>query len=209
MPKLNVVVDDKGQTLLAFFGLPPWNRENNAAFAVRAAIDIIEEITKLRFGDIAIAISTGDVLVSFIGNEIRSEASFLGDSVNTSARLLQFAVNSIACDSTTHLKSPHLGNHSFLGERDLKGRRSATEVWSIHVTGQPGSSGPSQERSNDEMLPTFGYQKEITALKLGMEEWLNGQKQFFAIIEGTSGSGKTKLGKLLKSEASKLSLPIW
>ena len=84
------LVDDKGATLLAVFGLAPLAHENDPERAVLAAMDIKESMRSV--GVTAwIGITSGTAFCGPIGSKTRQEYSVLGDVVNTSARLMQAA----------------------------------------------------------------------------------------------------------------------
>ena len=53
-----IVTDDKGTSLLIVFGLPPWSHENDAVFALRAALEMRKLFESL-FSDWAIAVTSG------------------------------------------------------------------------------------------------------------------------------------------------------
>ncbi|KAJ3413578.1 hypothetical protein HDV05_007803 [Chytridiales sp. JEL 0842] len=125
-------VDDKGQTMLAFFGLPPWNHENNASRAVSAAKEFKDLVNQMNFGAMTISLATGDLLVSRLGNEIRSEASFLGDAVNVAARLLSLGKDKIYCDQKTYDLSKSTASWQCIGQHRLKGQKSDIVVYSAN-----------------------------------------------------------------------------
>lgn len=64
-------VDDKGATILAFFGLPPLAHENDAAYGLKAAIEIAKDF--LKFKSFSIGVTTGTVAIGGVGNKERTE----------------------------------------------------------------------------------------------------------------------------------------
>lgn len=71
-------VDDKGSVILSFFGLPPLAHENDASFAVQAALEISSEFGAA-FDDFSIGITTGVVSIGGVGNAIRTEYAVVSD----------------------------------------------------------------------------------------------------------------------------------
>lgn len=65
-------VDDKGATMLIFFGLPPLAHENDASFGLKAGLEICEKFDNV-FDDFSIGVTTGMVSIGGVGNESRIE----------------------------------------------------------------------------------------------------------------------------------------
>jgi class 3 adenylate cyclase len=108
-------VDDKGQTILACFGLPPIVHENNAQFALKATLKFMEYMSSKKF-KATYAVASGDILFSELGNKLRKEASLLGDVVNISARLLSIQRSDmVICCARTHAATVGLNKHINLG----------------------------------------------------------------------------------------------
>lgn len=81
------IVDDKGTTLIAVFGLYPFSHENDPLLAARCALDMA---SALRAIDVPcqIGVTTGMVFAGAVGSSRRCEHAVIGDSVNLSARLM-------------------------------------------------------------------------------------------------------------------------
>ncbi|MGH7906655.1 MAG: CHASE2 domain-containing protein [Candidatus Binataceae bacterium] len=82
-----------GDGIMAFWGAP-LAVENPARAAIDCALNMLEELTRLRRGDsrfrdvdVGIGIATGDVIVGNIGGERRFDYSVIGDTVNLASRL--------------------------------------------------------------------------------------------------------------------------
>ncbi|KAJ3307985.1 Adenylate cyclase type 10, partial [Blyttiomyces sp. JEL0837] len=70
-------VDDKGQTMMAIFGLPPLSHKNEPEYAVPAMIDFINFALRNSIAPLSIGLATGELLFSILGNAYRSEVGLL------------------------------------------------------------------------------------------------------------------------------------
>ncbi|KAJ3410223.1 Adenylate cyclase type 10 [Chytridiales sp. JEL 0842] len=179
-------VDDKGQTMLAFFGLPPLNQPNNAKQAVLAAQLFMQTMRARNMQGFTIAIATGDLLFSTIGNSIRAEASFLGDTVNIAARLLNVETNSIVVDERSYQLLSTTFPWIDLGYRNFKGMVDPIQVYKIDE-----ESGGKELKAKPSLM--IGYNHERELLLHGIESWLESEEQFIGVVEGESGCGKSTL----------------
>ncbi|KAG2523197.1 hypothetical protein JM16_005431 [Phytophthora kernoviae] len=85
------LVDDKGSTVIAAFGLPPVTHENDPVRGILASLAICAALgnTDLKA---SVGITTGTALCGVVGHQgNRREYTVLGDIVNLSARLMQRA----------------------------------------------------------------------------------------------------------------------
>jgi class 3 adenylate cyclase len=84
------IMDDKGSTVIAAFGLPPLAHDNDATRAVLSSLAIHSRLGHDHKVDSAIGITTGVVFAGVCGHRgSRREYTVLGDTVNLSARLMQ------------------------------------------------------------------------------------------------------------------------
>jgi class 3 adenylate cyclase len=116
-------VDDKGQTMLACFGLPPFTHEKEAVHSLKAALGFVEDVKRnqkdgnseekrvLEDVYVTVGVTTGMILFSSLGTARRSEVSLLGDVVNLAARIGGVEVHQngstgrdslVLCDQTTY-----------------------------------------------------------------------------------------------------------
>jgi class 3 adenylate cyclase len=82
-----ISVDDKGITIVAALGLPPFAHEDDPARGVQAALMIRKELTGSKVRS-HIGITTGRIFCGSIGNDERREYTIIGNAVNLSARLM-------------------------------------------------------------------------------------------------------------------------
>ncbi|KAJ3160295.1 hypothetical protein HK101_000922, partial [Irineochytrium annulatum] len=203
--------DDKGASMLCFWGLPPHAHENNARFAVKAAIEFAESYTGNGDDDASIGVATGDLLFSKLGNEIRSEASFLGDVVNVAARLLSIKsdyAGAAIVDEVTHESTKDTFFHVDIGEHMVKGKAEPLHLWAVM---RKESSAPDVHRTPGPgaTSKTFGYQLERQFLTSALQKWKHERKGLVAVFEGPIGCGKSKLIDFVVQHAGQaLDLPV-
>ncbi|KAJ3411241.1 hypothetical protein HDV05_002488 [Chytridiales sp. JEL 0842] len=180
-------MDDKGQTLLGCFGLPPWTFEKDALHAWKAVTEFSINLEKMGMKETRIAIASGELLFTELGSSLRGDASLLGDVVNLAARLLSISETSgtSVCDKATYEKIMQDVQLSHLGDFMVKGKTEAIPVYGIKR----------QTGVNPE-APTFvsvGYGPERALLMEKYRDWRQDRSGFVAVIEGKSGSGKSTL----------------
>ena len=129
------LMDDKGSTLIACFGLPPVSHDDDPTRAVLAALLLCEGLYDL--GLIAsVGITTGDVFCGVVGSKTRREYTVLGDSVNLSARLMQKASadgGGVLCDWDTKNATNGTLNFITLDEIRVKGKTMPVKVFRPYV----------------------------------------------------------------------------
>lgn len=125
------LMDDKGSTLIACFGLPPVSHDDDPTRAVLASLLLCEGLYDL--GLIAsVGITTGDVFCGVVGGKTRREYTVLGDSVNLSARLMQKAGadgGGVLCDWDTKSATNGTLNFITLDEIKVKGKTMPVKVF--------------------------------------------------------------------------------
>ena len=119
------LMDDKGSTLVAVWGLPPLAHDDDALRGVLAALDICNALHQLDLRP-SVGITTGAAFCGVVGARVkflckhwqdgffcnlllirsqgRREYTVLGDTVNLSARMMQYATVTgcpIVCDEAT------------------------------------------------------------------------------------------------------------
>ncbi|KAJ3106674.1 hypothetical protein HDU97_005826 [Phlyctochytrium planicorne] len=215
-------VDDKGQSLLIVFGLPPWGHENNPLYALKASVNLSTSLTKESIGPFTISVSTGDLLFSILGNSIRSEAGLLGDVVNISARLMSLAPNSelsILCDNETKVATADIFNYFEFGRQVVKGKTEAIQVWgALHSKASRVTNEDSKGAAPADK-PIYGYTEEVGIVRdakfvriksntlrkfsESLQRWKQKGEPQVIIIEAPTGMGKsTFLEEMIKENDS-------
>ncbi|KAJ3099721.1 hypothetical protein HDU97_002800 [Phlyctochytrium planicorne] len=187
-------VDDKGQTMLACFGLPPWTHSSEASCALRASLEFRDIFSECPF---SLAVTSGVILFTTLGNHMRSEASLLGDVVNQAARLLGIASTQfpVVCDSATISTAQGFISTS-LGFFHLKGIENDVEVH--HV--ESGTKPPAQTAN------LFGYKPERMKMLSELDSWQSKESNPVIVIEGPSGIGKSALQTFFVNECKSRNL---
>ncbi|KAJ3413491.1 hypothetical protein HDV05_007936 [Chytridiales sp. JEL 0842] len=189
-------VDDKGQTMLGCFGLPPYTHEKDSLYALKAALEFNSFVQKTpEIGKVSISVCTGEILFSKLGNQYRADTSLLGDAVNVAARLLSVgggsAASSVKCDAATYKLTKEDFHHTFMGAQMVKGKAEAIDVYSVLAKDDTTKAG---DLSSDRHTTTvYGYKQEREILDMALRNWDSGEQNQRVVVMGKSGIGKSAL----------------
>jgi class 3 adenylate cyclase len=126
------LMDDKGSTLIAVFGLPPLAHEDDAVRGVLSALAICSNLHELGLVP-SIGVTTGMAFCGLVGSQRRREYSVLGDTVNLSARLMQHATKQgggIICDKNTHYAAENrLIFYKIPAKIHVKGKKNKLRIY--------------------------------------------------------------------------------
>lgn len=182
-----LIMDDKGTTLVAALGLPPFAHEDDPSRGALAALELQSVLRELgqRF---AIGVTTGHVYCGERGNSERREYAMLGDPVNLSARLMQAVLraggNQVWCDMATwQAAQTRLDFEALLPVR-VKGKLDPIPVYR-----------PIAEKHGlliSEVEP-IGRPAERDRLGSALQSLLRAEPKSPLIIEGEPGLGKTRM----------------
>jgi class 3 adenylate cyclase/tetratricopeptide (TPR) repeat protein len=200
--KINV--DDKGITILAALGLPPFSHEDDPARGVQAALMIRKELANLSAPSY-IGVATGRIFCGSVGNESRREYTIIGNAVNLSARLMTAASQQdelidkyfvpILCDRLTYDSAKDAVEFKPLPPQLIKGRTEPVEVF--HAL----EAKKSVVRSKTELI---GRQEEKTLIATALQELSRGALHQTLILQGEAGIGKSRLFEDLVRQAETL-----
>src|SRR5512141_447341 len=205
--KINV--DDKGITIVAALGLPPFSHEDDPARAVQAALMIRKELNQLKVRSY-IGVTTGRIFCGSVGNERRREYTIIGHAVNLSARLMGAAGRMyhliekqgvpILCDRGTFDSAKDSGEFESLPPQHVKGRAEPVEVF------HPLDSKKSVIRPKTELI---GRQDEKALLANALQEFSRGELHQTIVLQGEAGIGKSRLFEDLVRQAESLDVNLF
>ena len=200
--KINV--DDKGITLVAALGLPPFAHEDDPARGVQSALMIRKELTSLRVRSY-IGITTGRIFCGSVGNTSRREYTIIGNAVNLSARLMAAAADQfvlidkqgipILCDRLTYDSAKDVIEFESLPPQQVKGRVDPVTVF------HPLEVKKSVIRPTTELI---GRLEEKTMMANALQELARGALHQTIILQGEAGIGKSRLFEDLVRQAETL-----
>jgi class 3 adenylate cyclase/tetratricopeptide (TPR) repeat protein len=201
-----IIVDEKGATLVAAFGLPPFSHEDDAVRATLAALEIQQRFTANQLR-LIIGMATGQAFCGSIGNAARREYTLIGQPVNLSARLVQAAArimqtNSlILADQATVENARQRIRFEELSPVVVKGRSEPVAIFS------PQSEQRQGHRAGVEIVGRYG-EREI--LKQAMTELPQAGPRTTRvfIIEGEPGIGKSRLLEDSLSQAGQIGFSV-
>ncbi|KAJ3408957.1 hypothetical protein HDV05_004671 [Chytridiales sp. JEL 0842] len=179
------VVDEKGQTMMACFGLPPWTHTSDPLNALKCAVEFSQLASKQGW-DLSTSVATGQLLYTKLGNANRSDASLLGDVVNLAARIMGILHNAsrVLCDEATYLATKSHFNHIDIGEYKLKGKMEPVRIIAVQ---------PALPQTIEKKTVIFGYEVERRTIMSSLNSWLSTKSERVFMVEGKSGMGKSTL----------------
>ena len=197
-------VDERGATLLAAFGLPPFSHEDDALRGVLAALEIQQKITAMGLR-VGIGIATGRAFCGSIGNASRRKYTMIGHTVNLSARLTQAAVRMmgntslILADQATMESTRQRVQFETLPPVTVKGRSEPVAIF------KPQSE---QRQGNHASVEIVGRTDEREQLRQAMTEIQQADVSSprIFLIEGEPGIGKSRLLEDTLTKANQIGL---
>ncbi|MDQ3004071.1 MAG: adenylate/guanylate cyclase domain-containing protein, partial [Chloroflexota bacterium] len=199
-------VDERGATLLAVFGLPPFSHEDDALRAILAALEIQQRMNA-RKTRVVIGIATGRAFCGSIGNASRRKYTMIGNTVNLAARLTQAAIRMmetdtlILTDESTAENTRQRIRFEELPPITIKGRNELVAIFIPQNEQRPAA------HVNVAMV---GRHVEREQLKQTLTELLQAGERSTRIfmIEGEPGIGKSNLLEDSVAQARDIGLPV-
>jgi class 3 adenylate cyclase/tetratricopeptide (TPR) repeat protein len=190
-----VVVDDKGLTLIAVFGLPPLAHEDDPARATRAALVAQAALRELGVR-CAIGLATGRAFCGAVGSEVHREYDVIGEVMNLAARLMQAAPDTILCDEPTHRAAQSRLRFQDLPAIPVKGKTTPVQVYRP-VEPTPKTHSPRTMRGR------IDERAELAEHVRALEKGTSG----LVVFEGEPGIGKSRLLADLLEQAHARGMP--
>jgi class 3 adenylate cyclase/predicted ATPase len=189
-----------GDGVLAYFGWPQAH-EDEAERAVRAGLELVTAVGRLRPGDEPLAtrvgIATGLVMVGeLIGQGPAREEAVVGDTPNLAARLQGLATpGGVVISQATRRLVGGLFELTDLGPLRLKGFAEPLVAW--RVEGEGRAEGRFEALHGEHLTPLVGREHELGIL---LERWAwakDGDGQV-VLLAGEPGIGKSRMLRTLR-----------
>jgi len=188
-----------GDGVLVYFGYPQAH-EDDAEQAVRAALAVIEAVSRLPAREdlrVRLGIATGLAVVGdLIGEGAAQERGVVGEPPNLAARLQALATpNTVVIAETTRRQIGQLFDLEDLGLQQLAGFAQLQRAW--QVLGESGEVSRFEALRSGE-TPLVGRDEEIELLRRRWEQAKSGEGRV-VLISGEPGSGKSRLTAALSA----------
>jgi class 3 adenylate cyclase/predicted ATPase len=190
-----------GDGVLAYFGYPQAH-EDDAERAVRAGLEIIEAIGKLKprpdlHLQVRVGIATGLVVAGdLVGDNAVDEDTVVGEAPNLAARLQGLAApNAVVISARTRHLLGGLFDCADLGVRQLKGFDEPVRAW--QVLRPSGAESRFAARQAAGLTPLVGREHEIALLFDRWEQAKEGEGQV-VLMCGEPGIGKSRIIRELR-----------
>ncbi len=181
-------VDDKGVTLIAALGMPPFAHEDDPSRGARAALAMHAVLQGLKLR-CSIGVTTGRVYVGTVGSPLRREYTIMGDRVNLAARLMQNAQGGVLCDAETQGRARD--DVEFGSGRDIsvKGKSEPVRVYEPLCA----LKRTTRREQGGAATGLIGRQIELALMQTKLKALLDGGRSGTVVIEGEAGIGKSRL----------------
>ncbi len=183
-----------GDGVLVYFGYPEAH-EDDAERAVRSALELVAEVTKLKTDtalQTRVGIATGLVVVGdLVGSGESQERGIVGETPNLAARLQGLAQpNMVVIAESTRRLIGNLFELKDLGLQDLKGIAGSVQVWAAL---RPGTVAGLFEAFHGGDLSTLVGRDEETQLLLRRWSRAKDGEGRVVLLSGEAGIGKSGL----------------
>jgi class 3 adenylate cyclase len=191
-----------GDGVLAYFGFPRAH-EDDAERAVRAGLDIVAAVERLRAPaplKVRVGIATGLVVVGdLIGAGAAQEQVVVGETPNLAARLQALAEpGAVVIAATTRTLTGGLFEYRDLGTSSLKGFAENVPAWRVLGAGATESRFQALRTA---AAPLVGRDEEIDLLMRRWEQAKRGEGRV-VLISGEPGIGKSRIAETILERLS-------
>jgi class 3 adenylate cyclase/tetratricopeptide (TPR) repeat protein len=184
-----------GDGVVAFFGFP-LAHESEAERAIRAGLDIVEAIARLRIKGVGrlqvrIGIASGIIVVA------SGERNAFGETMNLASRLQTVAKpGSVVVSESVRRMAGGGFEYEDLGEQELKGVSGPTKVY--RVRGVSHAESRFEAATQRGLTPIVGREAEIAALIDGWRQVCATGSGRAMMLRGEAGIGKSRLVSALR-----------
>ncbi|HVF24784.1 MAG TPA: adenylate/guanylate cyclase domain-containing protein [Anaerolineales bacterium] len=200
-------VDERGATLLAAFGLPPFSHEDDALRGTLAALEIQQKMGAKGLR-VSIGIASGRAFCGSIGNASRRKYTIIGHTVNLSARLTQAAGRMMEMDSLILADEATMENtrqrirFEVLPPVTVKGRNEPVAIF------KPQSEHHQGNHASVEIVGRADEREQLKQAMMEIQQAATPSPRIF-IIEGEPGIGKSRLLEDTLAQAHQIGLPAF
>jgi len=178
-----VLVDEKGVSLLAFFGTPPDAHSDDPLRGVLSGREIVERLGGMGV-DVSVGISLGRAFCGIVGTPDRRGYLVSGDLVNLSARLAWASTGGVLVDEAVRAATrTEVAYRDAPVELTLKGQPQAIPAWTLAA----------RVEYRGRLGAIAGRDAEVAMLRRLWAEAHEDRRGNCVIVEGESGTGKTSL----------------
>ncbi len=202
------VAQIQGDGILAYFGYP-LAHEGEAERAVRAALYIVEALTRLDVGSagplrVRIGIASGLVVVSHI---LAPDKSAVGETPNLAARLQTVAQpGEVMVSGRTRSLAGGGFEYDYRGIHALKGIAEPTGAWK--VVGPSDAVSRFDAATRGGLTPMVGREQEIGLLQDRWELSRAGEGQV-VLLQGEPGIGKSRMLRAFRERlGTRIEMPL-
>ena len=193
-----LLVEDKGMTFVAGWGVPFHSHEDDAARSVLAAMDVHVALRDRGFAP-AVGVAGGRVFTGTRGNARRLEYALIGAKVNLASRLMQAAGGRILCDASTRDAAARQVLFEELPPLSIKGKAGPVAVFR-----------PLRRERRDlkrwREREVVGRQEELRLLAAELEALRSGAGGGVIVLGAEPGMGKSLLVSVLLDRARETGL---
>ncbi|WP_168769424.1 AAA and adenylate/guanylate cyclase domain-containing protein [Yoonia sediminilitoris] len=187
-----VIVDDKGVSILVTFGTPPDAHSDDPLRSVLSARDILAALRQ-RGVQSSIGVATGRMLCCIVGNKDRRCDLVLGDALIRSTRLAGATEDGILIDKNTmRATQDRVAIAADPMMLLFKGAQTPAPVWALEDEQRPAES-------------THNIQGRASEKELLLRCWSHATSGIYGtnvVVEGESGVGKTSLALNLRDHVT-------